>query len=171
MPSIYVRSSLLSPVRHLDILSSFISISSQLIYMTAWPYFKATSALQLGLESITCSSLVFPSWSQPWLGRPLPTINSFELCYSTSPSRNEFPISFDVCSASIPTPTPMLISVCHQALESWRCLRLTKSAPEDRWTTSPSGQCQIAGCHAVLHLDLNFQNVYLKDFFFLQPNT
>lgn len=80
-----------------------------------WVYFY-------GSESITCSSMVFPSRTQPWLGRPLSTVNSVDLCYSTSPSRNESPISFDVCNASIATTTTMSTSVCHQALQSWRCV-------------------------------------------------
>lgn len=121
-PKYYVRSSLRSPLRRRDSLFSFITISSQLIYMAAYSYLKAARALQLGLESTACSSLVFPSQRQPWLGRPLSTLSSFELCYSISPSRNEFPISFAVCSASIPTRITMLISVCHQALQSWRCV-------------------------------------------------
>lgn len=122
LPSTYARASLRSPLRCLDSLFSFITISSQLIFMTAYSYLKAARALQLGLESTACSSLVLPSQRQPWLGRPLSTLCSFELCYSISPSRNEFPISFAVCGASIPTHIAMPISVCHQALQSWRCV-------------------------------------------------
>lgn len=119
MPSICVQSRLLSLVRYLDTLLSFITISSQFIYMAACPYFKATNVLQLVLESIACSSLIFLSQSQPWFIKPLSTVNNFELCFSIS---HEFPISYSLCSASIPTPTTMPISVCRQALQSWRCV-------------------------------------------------
>lgn len=160
MPSICVQSSLLSLVRYLDTtLLSFITISSRFIYMAACPYFKATNVLQLVLESIACSSLIFLSQSQPWFIKPLSTVNNFEFCFSIS---HEFPISYSLCSASIPTPTTMPISVCRQALQS--CLKLSESVPEHRCITSSSGQCQITGCHAVLHIDLHFQNVFVKEF-------
>lgn len=37
--------------------------------------------------------------------------------------------------------------------------KLTESAPGQRCITSSSAQRQLTGCHAVLHVDLSFQNI------------
>lgn len=111
MSSSRVRASAF-PAIYQDTMSLHLSQSLLSLPNSCLPFFEATNVLQLWFGKHSMLFLAFP-FSEPPLAIQASLQLTNELCYSSGPSRNEFPISSSVCSASVPTPTDMPIFACH----------------------------------------------------------